>query len=476
MNFRFQIVRGPAISKLGTFVGVTLIGLGGSLAQAQDYWADHPNNVRRAQQPAGYALTDPSSQQPAQLVSHATMQVQSAAATDSLSLTLDQAIGMALQNNTGIQLANANIRAKAFATDIARADYYPQVDATAGAFELSEELGKVLRVGGAGGPEEVGIVDKNVTWGGIIIAQPITQLLVIKQAVQLAEADRRIAQAQLQGGQRDLAFGVTQLYYGLLAAQQGQQAAQLQIGAAGASTDQATARIAALQAQTALAKAQGQVTALQQQLNSILCVPLDTQLALVEPPLPDQLTVDIYQAVESAVNCSPEVREAREGIAKACAAIKIAKLDYVPVVDAVGGYIHQNALNIISENDFSFVGVTASLPILSGGKRRSTMCERETQMAMAKHNVCMVEQKTRLAAQKVCRDYEGSVAALNMAHEVLKIRQEAAKQATGAAASGAAAAEKAAQIDVMKAEIGYRLAHSQMMSVIEGNGAPQTPK
>ena len=84
----------------------------------------------------------------------------------------------------------------------------------------------------------------------------------------------------------------------------------------------------------------------------------------------------------------------------------------------------------------------------------------------------MVEQKTRLAAKKVYRDYEGSVATPQMPHGVLKIRQEAAAKAPGQAAG----AEKAAQIDVMKAEIGYRLAHAQMLSVIAGKGAPQSPK
>lgn len=436
-------------------------------AQAQDYWAQNQNTVRVAQQPAVHASMS-NSQTSAAVVYESTT-------TDSLSLSLDEAIGMALQNNTGIHLAQANIRAKAFATDIARSDYFPKVEATAGAFELGEELGKVLQLGGLGA-EEVGIVDKDATWGGIIVAQPITQLLIIKQAVQLAEADRRIAQAQLQGGQRDLAFGVTQLYHGLLAAQQGQQAAQLQLGAASATQDKAAERIATLQAQQASMKAEGQVTELQQQFNSILGVSLDTQLQLVEPPLPDQITVDVDQAVASAVSSSPEVLEARQGIAKACAAIKIAKLDYLPVVDVVGGYIHQNALPIISEPDIPFVGLTASMPILAGGKRRSTLSERKTQMSMAQHNVRMVEEKTQLAARKVYRGYEGAVTALHMAHEVLKIRQDTAKRASGDAAKPADGAVKAAEINVMKAEIGYRLAHAQMTSVIEGKGAPTVQK
>ena len=132
-------------------------------------------------------------------------------------LTLDQAIGMALQNNTGIQLASANALAQQYATQVSRSDYFPKVNASAGFLHFNENLGKVVRFDAIGAAAELNVVRQDSTYAAVIVGQPITQLLTVNAAVQLTEADRRIAEAKLEGGRRDLAFAVVQLFVGLTA-------------------------------------------------------------------------------------------------------------------------------------------------------------------------------------------------------------------------------------------------------------------
>jgi outer membrane protein TolC len=398
-------------------------------------------------------------------------------APSAMPLTLDQAIGMALQNNTGIQLATANTQAQQFATQVARSDYFPKMSASAGFLHFNENLGKALELDALGVTREFNIVEQDSTWAAVIVGQPITQLLTVNAAVQLAEADRRIAEAKLQGGRRDLAFGVTQLFIGLMGAQKARDATQLQLGVAQKAGDQGAARVATLQAQQALRQAQSQVTELQQQLCIILCLPIDAQLQLIEPPLPRPPNVNVEQAVMQALACSPEVQEARNGVAKAQAAIKIAKLSYVPAVNVVGGYVYQDVLtNIVNEQNIGFIGATASVPIFQGGKRPATSRQREMQMSMAQHNLRMVEDTVRLAVQKVHRDFEGAWQAVQAAHEILQISTDAAKTNRDAqAAKQLEGAIKQAQLGVMKAEAAYRIAHAQWTSVISGLGPPGSP-
>ena len=232
-----------------------------------------------------------------------------------------------------------------------------------------------------------------------------------------------------------------------------------------------------MQAQLALSQAQSQATELRQQLCNVLCLPIDTPLQLIEPPLPQPPNVPIEHAVMQAVAGSPEVQEARNGVAKAQAAIRIAKLSYVPAVNVVGGYVYQDVVtNIINEHNIAFVGATAAVPILAGGRRPATQRQRETQMAMAQQNLSMAEEKVRLAVHKAHRDLRGAWQAVQVTHEILKISADAAeKNSDKEAAQQLEGAQKEAQLGVMKAEAAYRIAYAQWCSVIRGSGVPAAP-
>src|SRR5262249_43536914 len=162
--------------------------------------------------------------------------------------------------------------------------------------------------------------------------QPLTDLLKVCQGTKIARADEQIAQAQLEKGIRELVSGVEQLYWGMLAAQriragavEGLRGAELL-----AKTRNLEARMALVEARQGLKQVAKQIADLQEQMNGLLALPLCTSLELVEPPLPVLVFRCADEAIGLALASSPEIREAQQTIAKAQAAVKAGKLDYMP--------------------------------------------------------------------------------------------------------------------------------------------------
>ena len=83
-----------------------------------------------------------------------------------------------------------------------------------------------------------------------------------------------------------------------------------------------------------------------------------------------------------ALASSPEVREAQETVCKAQAALAAGKLDYVPSIGLVGGYVNQTGASYVQQ-DIGYVGVVGSYTFVDWGKRRNVVRERENLVAMA---------------------------------------------------------------------------------------------
>src|SRR5262249_45398983 len=148
----------------------------------------------------------------------------------------------------------------------------------------------------------------------------------------------------------------------------------------------------------------GQVRQLTEQLNGLLDLPPCTVLVLVELPLSPVPVHCSEEAGDWAVAPSPEVREAEQGVAKAHSALKVARMDYLPDVNVIGGVANQTFANYIQDN-FSYVGVTASYTFWDWGKRKQVRRQRETQIALAQQNVQVTADKVRQETQKAYGEF-----------------------------------------------------------------------
>ena len=284
----------------------------------------------------------------------------------------------------------------------------------------------------------------------------------------IARADEQIAQAQLEKGTRELLSGVEQLYWGLLAAQRIRAGAQAAVAGVEplARTGSLEARTALVEGKQGLLEVSNQIADLQEQLAILLDVPTCTQFELVEPPLPAAPVTCTEEAVALALAASPDIREAEQNICKARAAVCAAKLDYVPSIAAVGGYSNQTMADYIQPN-IGFVGVMGTYTFVDWGKRRSTIRERDTFVAMATLKLQQTQDDVRKNALKAFREYEQSREALKLSGELIAVRTETDKAATAPAAKFKASKELMdAQVDAVKADLAHRTAHVKLMSII----------
>jgi outer membrane protein TolC len=397
-------------------------------------------------------------------------------------LTLEEAKERALAASKLLNLAALNAEGKAYAIKAARADYFPKVAGTVLYFHFSDNLGQVLTTQGktlslpSGVPLlslppttiESFVLQQNSSFAFVNVLQPITDLLKVRQGVKIAQADEQIAKADLEKGTRELVSGVQQLFWGLLAARRIQAGAKEGVRGAEllAQTQTLEARTALLEAQQALQQVEKQVADLQEQLNGLLELPLCTTLELVEPPLPIPPFHCVDEAIGLALAASPEIRKAQQTIAKAEAAVAAGKLDYVPSIAVMGGYVNQTAASYIQQ-DIGYLGVVGSYTFVDWGKRRNTVRERKTLAAMASLQLQQTEDEVRQKAQKAFRELAEAGAARQAAQEMAALRAEGEKKAGAPAALMAAAKSRMlADVEYVKADLAYRQAYVQLMSLV----------
>jgi outer membrane protein TolC len=391
-------------------------------------------------------------------------------------LTLDEARQLAANCNKSIALAQLNVLEKQHATRAAGKDYFPKVLGSVTYFNFNDDLGSVVSVPrgtrGILAPGvttfNVAVLNQNSALSTLMLAQPITKLIAVNAAVQIARADQAAAQAQLDKGLQDLLSGVGQAYYGLLGVQRIEAALAMQVGMLDqmlASKSDPELRILTLGTKQALSQVREQVQELTDQLDTLLGLPPDTRLELADPMPADLPVHSAEEAAQLALSGNAEIRQAEQSIAKAHAALQVAKMDYVPDVNVIGGYANQTFASYIQPN-IGFVGVTANYTFWDWGKRRDIKRQRDMDIAMAEQNVRVTIDKVRGEARKAYANFEQARDAYKLAGEMVKARQDAEKGAAAAAAMQAKADTSKAQLEEMKAEIAYRVAYAQLAGII----------
>jgi outer membrane protein TolC len=391
-------------------------------------------------------------------------------------LTLEEARQLALGSNKALGLARLNVAEKEHATSAAQKDYFPKLLGSVTYFNFDQNLGNVVTASGGRGLfapgtslVSVAVANQNSSLSTIFVAQPITKLIAVHAATQIARADENAARAQLDKGTRDLLSGVAQAYHGLLGLRKVQAALDLQIQV----LDQAVrvkpapeVRVALIEARQGLAQVRGQAQDLNDQLSNLLDLPPCTSLELVDP-VPAELPVRCAgDAAQLSQAHSPEVREAEQAVAKAEAALKVARMAYLPDISVVGGFANQTIASYI-QPDIGYVGVVGSWTLWEWGKKRDVTLQRRTDIALAHQNVQVTIDKVVLEARKAYTAFEQAREAFQLAKEMVQARQEAEKAAAGPAAAMQAKGETAkAQLEEMKADIAYRVAHAQLAALI----------
>jgi outer membrane protein TolC len=314
----------------------------------------------------------------------------------------------AAANNPMAHLAQLQVEAARQHRLGAESDYYPKLSSTLTNFHFNKFMGQEITVQRpiAGGTVTAGLplAGKDQTLVAVTAAQPITPLLKLREVVNIARADERVAMAKA-GMPVETASNVEQGYYALLVAQR-----QLEIAQANSAVlrnKQLLASNAAMlpnhdednsEAAKALVIAGSKVKEMTASLNLLLGYPLEEELELVTPVTQVE-EISLKEAADKAMAANPEVVEAEQTVAKARAASKLSKLDYIPDVAVLGGYAYNANTIPLLPRDFSFIGIIGSYNLFDFGKREHTIKERSAQVSMAETALELTKAKVAAAVK-----------------------------------------------------------------------------
>jgi outer membrane protein TolC len=373
-------------------------------------------------------------------------------------ITLTEAQAKAVSSSKGSDLAQLAVDAARYHRKAVQADYFPKIESFFANLHFNKFLGETIQL--ARRTADLPLLSKDQTIFTATVTQPVTPLFKVRQAVEIARADEEIAKAKGAHLAAQLTAEVERTYFAVLIAQRRQAVAEtavmLESGLRLTSTG--TPPLGSLtERHTALLKASkeletinGELAELTRALNSMLGFDPDTVLDLAAPE-PAAENTSLGEATQQALANSPEIIEAEQTVVKAKAATRLSKLDYVPDVAVIGGYVYETAVPLLPK-DFSFIGVMASVNIFDFGKRERTISERKTQLAMAEATVNLVKSKVAANARKAFLDLE----------RTRKIRDLTRQLSSRVPASAPLEAE------TFQAELDYRSAYRELRRVMEG--------
>jgi outer membrane protein TolC len=414
-------------------------------------------------------------------------------------ITLREAVQLALKHNHNVRIAGFAVDEKQHAKEAAKGSYYPSIRNDSSFLRVTDTQliqiapGSLGTVGGTPIPAASSVLNqggRNLTTSGTQITQPLTSLLKIKQANDIAQADVKASREKAQLAGNDVALAVHEVYYRVLIAEAHRSATEARIKAAqdlegerieqvkfGSSLEQASieSRAQLLQAKQELLTTDLQLEDLKLKLNDLMGLPLTTALDL-DPVSAESLEAcPLEECVKTATASHPEVLEARAEVEKAEAAVRLAKTDiWVPDVEAFGRYSYQNNVPFLARN-FGTFGIHLGYDLFDGGRKRAVKGEREAQLAEAKENLARLTDEVELAVHTAYNKLDRTQQMLKVSEEVVTLRSESNRVLQqellqGAALKSQAAMATAQEYDakalLLQSQLDYSEAHDEFVHAL----------
>jgi outer membrane protein TolC len=418
-----------------------------------------------------------------------------ALAADTRRLTLAEAVQLALGQNRDLKIARLKIAENEQKKAGEKASYFPEIKNESN-FLHTTSMENIEIPRGAFGPVASGgvvpshdiLIDQgNQTFvtSGTSLAQPLTQLIRIRQANRIAASEVATSRDELQKAENEVAVKVHQLYFGILVARLQKRAADQETASAeihlreneedvrnGSALKVSTieSRAGLLQSEQSALTAELQVSDLTTELNDLLGLPLGTPLDLipVETANLEVRTRDEYLKIAYSEN--PEIKAATEAVERAKAGVTAAKSAFIPDVTAIARQSYQNGVPFLVHN-FGTFGLNLKYDVADFGKRRAAVREREVQLAQAQENVERLKEVVSVRIERSYNKVEREKHMLQVANEVVSLRAESERLAENQMTQGivlvstrrqASAASYKAEADLLQAQLSYLLAGAEL--------------
>ena len=410
-------------------------------------------------------------------------------------LTLEEAVHLAISQNHDLKIARLKVLENQQKKAGAKASYFPELKNQSSFLHVTALEGIQIHEGSFGvlpnaGPVPtrdlvIGQGGQTFVTSGTELAQPLTQLIRIRQNNRIAAAEVAGSRDELKNAENEVAVRVHELYYGILVTRLQKRAADQETAFAETllreSEDDvrngSALKVSAiddharlLQSEQTSLTAELQLSDLTTQLNDLLGLPLDTPVEL-SPVQTSSLEVqprDEYLRLAIAEN--PQIQSAMETVEKAKAGVAAAKSAYIPDVTAIARQSYQNNVPFLVHN-FGTFGLTMSYDVYDFGKRRAGVREREAQLAQAEENLERLKEAVSVQIDRGYNKVQRTKHMLQVANEVVKLRAEGERLAENQLAHGvvlvssrrqASAASYKAQADLLQAQLAYLLAGAEL--------------
>jgi len=415
----------------------------------------------------------------------AVVEAQQPETTASRRMTLDEAVALALQHNHLVRTAGFAVDEKREAKSAARGAYFPSIHTDGSAIRLTDTQLIAIPPGGLGVvgsaliPPETLVINQggvNATTAGIGVAQPLTQLLKIKAANDVALADAHASVAQQHGLENSVVLKVHQVYFGILINEarksaveaklrasedlRGERVQQVKYGSA-LDADLIESRAYTLQAKQELLAIDLQLSDLHMQFNDLIGLPLTTKVTLEPNATPAQDNCQREECVRAALESHPEIAEARAQVDKAEAAVRFAKYQFIPDVEAFARYSWQKNVPFLASN-FGTIGVRLSYDLFDGGRRGATVRERSAQLAQAKENLARLSDEVELRVQTAFNKLERTREMVAVSTELLALRTESRRVSAEQLSHGSALLSQSSTSTAQEFEARAALLQSQL--------------
>jgi outer membrane protein len=413
-------------------------------------------------------------------------------------ITLDEAVDLALARNHAVRLAQLSVDERQHMREVARSAYFPQIRNDTNVVRLTDTQLIEIPAGGLGVvgvtrvPPQTLILNQggvSTTTNGTGVVQPLIQLLKVRAHNDVARAESKATREKARGVENETTLLVHQIYYRILTADlrrravlarvqasedvQRERIQQVRYGSA-LEADLIESRAHALQARQELLTAELQLSDLHMKLNDIIGLPLTTAIVLDPNVLPPSDLCDLETCVRAALDSHPEIAEGGAQVEKAASAVRLAKYEFLPDVEAFARYSFQKNVPFLADH-FATIGIRASYDLFDGGRKRAVVRERETQLAQAKENLARVSDQVEVRVHTAFNKMQRTREMIAVSQELLALRGESRRVAAellarggalGSQARESAALELDAQAALLESQLDYVQAADEMDTAI----------
>jgi outer membrane protein TolC len=400
-------------------------------------------------------------------------------------ISLDEAVDLALARNHAVRLAQLSADEKEHAKEVAKSAYYPQIRNDTTVIHLTDTQLIEIPAGGLGvlgstllPPQTLTLNQGGVTaaTNGTGVVQPLTQLFRVKASNDVARSDASATRERARGVENETTLRVRQIYYRIVIADlrrraviariqasedvQRERVQQVRYGAA-LDTDLLESRAHALQARQELLTTELQLSDLHVQLNDIIGLPLQATLVLDSNISTPSDRCDREECVRAALDSHPDIAQARAQVEKAASALRLAKYEFIPDVEAFARYSFQKNVPFLADR-FGTVGIRATYDLFEGGRKRAVVRERETELAQAKENLARITDDVQVRVHTAYNRIQRTREMIAVSQELLALRGESRRVAAELVAKGSALGSQAKESIALELEAQTALLESRL--------------